>query len=152
MSTHPGFSHLITHLVFSTKNREPIIYKATRAELYSQLGTIVQAEEAVLLGIGGAVDHVHLVVKVNPTHALTELIRRVKVRSAKWVNDYRKIPGFFAWQEGYAAFSVSQSQVGALLAFVAQQDAFHGGKSFEEEYLQLLDKHGIGRDADTLWV
>jgi len=151
MSTNAAFSHLIFHLVFSTKNREPIIYKATRAELYSQLGHIVHGEEGVLLGIGGVADHVHLIVKLNPAQNLPELIRRVKTRSAQWVNDYRKIPCYFSWQEGYAAFSVSQSQVGMLLTFVDQQEHIHGRKSYEDEYLKLLDKHRIDYDGENLW-
>jgi REP element-mobilizing transposase RayT len=144
------YINLLYHLVFSTKGRRPLIQPAICDELYAYMGGIVRAKGGVLLEIGGMPDHVHLVVKLPADLALAELLRVVKSNSSKWVNDRRGRGNPFAWQTGYPAFTVSESQLLRLRRYVQDQEAHHGRQSFQEELVALLERHGIEYDPRYL--
>ena len=146
------YSNLIFHIVFSTKNREAIIGSNTEVELYQYITGIVQGEKAGLLKINGTNNHVHLIVKMKPTHSIPDIIKRIKANSSKWMNKHRKINRRFSWQSGYGIFSISESQLPQVIKYVADQKKHHKHRSFKEELLQLLDKHRIDYDPKYLWV
>ena len=145
------YTNLLYHLVFSTKNRIPLISDALQEDLYSYIGGIIRGEGGVLLEIGGMSDHVHLVTELKPTKSVSEMLNRIKAKSSKWVNAEKLKMRKFGWQDGYAAFSVSESQVASVRRYVREQEEHHRKLSFQEEFRSLLDKHGVEFEERYLW-
>src|SRR3954470_5655106 len=145
------YTNLLYHLVFSTKGRFPLITRELQPELYAYVGGIVRGEGGVLVEIGGMPDHVHLLVKFKPTVAVAEMLRLVKGSSSKWVNEEKYKVRKFGWQDGYGAFSVSESQVDAVREYIRTQEAHHRGLSYQDEFRALLDRHGVDYDERYLW-
>jgi putative transposase len=144
-------TNLLFHIIFSTKDRQPLIRDGFRDELEKYIAGIVRNEGGVLIGIGGTPDHLHLITKFKPDRSVAEMVRLIKSNSSKWVNEQHGDPGRFAWQLGYGAFSVSQSQLEALKAYVANQKAHHQTRSFQDEFREFLIKHGVDIDERYLW-
>jgi REP element-mobilizing transposase RayT len=144
-------SNLLYHIVFSTKNRQSNIVAGIGPELHRYIGGIVKGEGAILLEIGGIADHVHLVLKLKPVHSLSEIMRKVKGNSSKWVNEQNRLHKKFSWQDGYGAFSVSESQVNNVLQYVRNQEKHHRTISFKDEFIMLLQRHGVAYDEQYLW-
>ena len=140
------FTRLLYHVVFSTKSRVPFIDPKVRTELYPLMEGIVRRHKGWLLALGGMPDHVHLLLRLKPDLAIADLVRHVKGGSSKWVHEQVGLCPEFAWQLGYAAFSVSESKEGAVRAYIAKQEAHHRRATFEEELVGLLRKHGIEFD------
>ena len=145
------YTNLLYHLVFSTKGRFPLVTRELRPELYAYVGGIVRGEGGVLIEIGGMPDHVHLLAKFKPTAALAEMLRLVKGSSSKWVNEEKFKTRKFGWQDGYGAFSVSESQVDAVREYIRTQESHHRGLSYQVEFRVLLDRHGVEYDERYLW-
>jgi REP element-mobilizing transposase RayT len=140
------FSQLLFHFVFSTRYREGVIDPDLRAELYPYVEGIVRSEGGVLLGIGGMPDHVHLLIRLRPAIFMPDLLRSIKAGSSRWINERSFLPRSFAWQEGYGAFSVSESSARTVHRYIQTQERHHRQRSFEEEWISLLDRHGIEFD------
>ncbi len=139
----PGtYSQLLLHIVFSTKARQPWITPDVASRLYGYIGGLVRAEQGMLYSIGGAEDHVHLYLRWRADGAVSDLMRTVKARSSKWVHDAFPALSGFAWQGGYAAFSVSKSQEEAVKRYIAGQAEHHRKEDFKSELLKLLRAHG----------
>ena len=145
------YTNLLYHLVFSTKERIPLIGHELQPDLYAYLGGIIRGEGGILLEVGGMSDHVHLLTKFKPTVSISEMLRQVKANSSKWVNEEKFKLRKFAWQDGYAAFSVSESQVGAVRRYIQTQEAHHRGQSYQDEFRALLERHGIEYEERYLW-
>jgi REP element-mobilizing transposase RayT len=146
------YTKLLYHLVFSTKNRVPIISERLQDDLYSYIGGIVRGEGGDLLEIGGMPDHVHLLTKFKPNKSVSEMLNRIKAKSSKWVNEEKPKMRKFGWQDGYAALSVSQSAVKAVKRYIENQESHHLRQSFQDEFIALLEKHGIEYEDRYLWV
>ena len=140
---------LLYHVVFSTKNREPVIAESWAAEMYAVIGNIVRDRRGDLLAAGGVADHVHLLVRLAADRALSDVVRDVKSVSSGWRHDRGDL-GFW-WQGGYGAFTVSESMVGTVSGYIARQAEHHRTKSFRDEYIGLLRRHGIDVDERELW-
>ena len=108
------YTNLLYHIVFSTKDRIPLITKDFQEELYCYIGGIIRAECGTLLKIGGTSDHIHILAKFKSAISVSEMLAKIKANSSKWINDHKMKMRKFAWREGYAAFSVSESQVPAV--------------------------------------
>jgi REP element-mobilizing transposase RayT len=121
------YTKLIYHIVFSTKDREPLITPRMREDLYAYLGGIIRGQDGFIQAIGGMADHIHLVVGLKPDVSVSEIVRLVKANSSKWVNEQARASGGgrFAWQSGYGAFSVSVSQLKAVCEYVQKQEEHH---------------------------
>lgn len=144
----PGtYSQLLYHVVFSTKRREQWIAPDLADRLYPYLGGLVRAERGTLFDINGIEDHVHLYLRWRPDAALSDLMRVVKSRSSAWVHETFPRHRKFAWQEGYAAFTVSKSQEKAVKAYIAGQHEHHKKEDFRSELLWLLKKHEVEYDV-----
>jgi REP element-mobilizing transposase RayT len=143
----PGtYSQLLVHVVFSPKLRQPWITTEVAERLYLYLGGIVRARNGVLYGIGGVEDHVHIYMRWRPDASVADLSRAVKVGWSKWVHEtFPKLSGF-AWQEGYAVFSVSKSQEQVVKNYIAGHVEHHKKETFKSELLRLLRLHGIEFD------
>ena len=145
------YSAMTVHIVFSTKNRAPIIDPSIEDELYLYLSGIIESRGAVLYKIGGIEDHIHIVIRIKPTLSIPELLRYIKTSSAKWVNDHHKIKGHFNWQIGYGIFTVSESQLDRVIAYVNNQKKHHHHKTYKTEFVQLLKKHNVDYDPQYIW-
>ncbi len=145
-STH---TCLLYHLIFATKNREPVISPEWRDRLHEYLGGSVRGLGGIPQGVGGVADHVHLLVSLKPTHCLSDFMRELKKASSIWVTDSQHAPAF-RWQEGYAAFSVSASARSSVQEYVAHQEEHHRKKTFREELIEFLQKSGIDYDERYL--
>ena len=148
---HSYVSNLM-HCTFSTKERYPMIDPELEKRLWPYLGGIARENRMKALAIGGTTDHIHALLSLPATMSFAKAVQLIKGGSSKWVHDtftkYRK----FEWQEGYAAFSVSSSQVTRTIAYINKQKEHHRKKTFEEEFIQLLDRHGIVYDKRYVLV
>jgi REP element-mobilizing transposase RayT len=144
-------TNLLYHVVFSTKLRVPLITELLEADLYHYMGGIIRGEGGILLEIGGVPDHVHLLVKFKPTVAVADMLRVLKANSSKWVNEERRRLQRFGWQDGYAAFTVSQSQVSHVRRYIRNQKLHHHKADFQSELKALLERHGVEYDERYVW-
>lgn len=144
------FTNLLSHLIFSTKEREPFIDPKLRPEFYAYLGGLTKELKGKAYGINGDYDHVHMLVILPPVVSISEALRFIKSNSSGWVHDkWPRKP--FAWQPGYGAFSVSKSNVPAVMDYIGNQEAHHRRVTFQDEYRDFLRKHGIEFDERYLW-
>ena len=138
------------HLVFSTKERFPFIEPGWRDRLHSYMGGILHEMNVFPEAIGGTGDHAHVLVGLRANHAIASIVHDVKRASSAWVHTELK-QREFAWQTGYAALTVSPSQVKAVQQYIESQKEHHRRRSFQEEYRELLEKAGIEYDEKYLW-
>ena len=141
--------NVILHLIFSTKDREPLITPEIRNDLFAYLGGIIRELKGTALIVNGTSDHVHLLVRIRPVHAVAQIARLVKANSSKWVHE--KWNTRFAWQTGYGAFSVSESNVSVVSQYIAEQEEHHKKHTFQEEYVAFLRKNSIPYDERYIW-
>ena len=137
------------HIVFSTKNREPLLDQSWRLRLHEYLGGTVRGLGGVVEGVGGVVDHVHLLFALKSTHSLADVMRELKKGSSSWV--HREIgDSSFAWQEGYGAFTVSATSCDMVRKYIANQEVHHKTTSFRDELVAILEKAGVEFDGKYL--
>ena len=137
------------HLVFSAKGRVPCIEPGWRTRLHDYLGGTVRGLGGFPQGVGGVADHVHLLVGLKATHCLADVMRELKKAASSWVHDEIGLQTF-AWQEGYAAFTVSATARDAVKRYIANQEEHHRTKSFREELVEMLEKAGAEYDPEYL--
>ena len=131
------------HLVFSTKNREKVFARDFLPRLWSYTAAVCKNHDLLTFAVGGMEDHIHLLFRLPPTMTLANAVSLVKSNSSKWITEQGKD---FAWQEGYGAFSVSSSNISAVIKYIDNQEAHHRKTSFEDEFITLLKKHKIPFD------
>ena len=144
------FSNLLYHIVFSTKERVPLIREDLEERLYAYTGGIIRGEGGILLEIGGTADHVHLLAKFKTDIAVSDMLKKIKGKSSKWVNDLPDDADPFYWQEGYGIFSVSESAVERVRRYIRGQKEHHRRVSFKDELITLLRRHNIPYDERYL--
>ncbi|WP_375579894.1 IS200/IS605 family transposase [Marivirga tractuosa] len=139
------------HIIFSTKNRQPLIKKAIEPELHAYLGGICNRLECQAIKVGGYIDHIHIIYKLSKKIPLTKLMEEVKSHSSKWIktkgNEFKN----FYWQDGYGAFSVNPSQVNAVIEYIEHQHEHHQSRTFQEEYRVFLKKYKVDYDERYVW-
>ena len=146
-----SYTNLIYHLVFSTKDRAPLITPATQTRLYEYIGGIIRNLGGISLGINGVADHVHVLAKLRADKALSDVLRDLKANASGWMHDVFPDSKDFAWQNGYGAFTVSASQVAAVQRYIARQAEHHQGRDFKDEFTELLRLNEIEFDEQYLW-
>ncbi len=129
------------HCVFSTKDRANLIGDPER--LWQYVGGVARQKQILLLAAGGTANHLHLLISLPPTMTLAKAVQELKGNTSRWLN---QMTSRFAWQEGYSAFSVSQSQRKAVVDYIDRQAEHHARWSFEQEFLTLLKKSDIAYD------
>jgi len=144
------FTNLLVHVVFSTKHRAALLGEPLRERLYEYIGGILRKEGDALLEIGGMPDHVHLLVRLKADRSVAAMARDIKASSSKWVHQTFSECQSFAWQTGYGAFSVSESQVATVRRYIQGQAEHHTRLSFKDELVALLRRHGIGYEERYL--
>jgi len=145
------FTNLLTHIVFSTKDRMPTLEPDLKQRLFPYMGGIFRELSAMPLLINGPTDHVHVLAALPAKLALAEIVGKVKSNSSGWVHKTFPMKMTFGWQTGYAAFGVSSSQRQTVLHYITQQEEHHRKISFKEEFLSLLKRHEIKYDEKYLW-
>ncbi len=145
------YTSLHYHLIFSTKHREPWIREEVQDRLWAYLAGIARQNRMMPLLVGGIENHVHALVGMSPVLALSDALRLLKGGSSIWVRE--NLPGCrgFAWQDGYAAFTVSKSQIPEVKDYIQGQREHHRVKSFQEEYRAFLDRHEVRYEEKYLW-
>ena len=146
-STHFSLHY---HIVFSTKDRAPILTAPWRERLHAYLGGIVREMNGVAEAVGGVADHVHLLLGLRATHCLADVVREFKASSSRWMHTDAGMPAF-AWQEGYGAFTVSPTHRDAVQRYIARQEEHHRTRTFQEEYVDFLQRGGVEYDERYLW-
>jgi putative transposase len=146
-----SLSKVIVHIIFSTKDREPWLGSDVGPRMHAYLATVCRDLGADLVRIGGVADHVHIVTTLPRTVSQAQLIEQIKKVSSKWIKTLdARYRGFF-WQRGYGAFSVSPSQLEAVLEYVDTQQEHHRTRTFQKEYRELLRRHGVDFDERYVW-
>jgi len=145
-----SYTNLLYHLIFSSKERRPIITLDYKPQLYDYIGGILRGLGGISLGIGGVADHVHVLAKLGPTRALSDVLRDLKANASGWMHDVFPKMRDFSWQRGYGAFTVSQSNVVGVQRYIAGQEEHHKRVSFRDEFIQLLKANGIEYDERYL--
>ena len=141
-----SYAKLHYHIVFATKGRRPLVTGAVLPRLVKYLGGIVRGSKGKLLEANGPEDHLHLAVMLHPQTAVSDLVCDIKANSSRWVQETFPDMCSFAWQDGYAAFSVSHSALGSVIDYIRNQREHHRKITFKEELIALLNRHEIEFD------
>jgi putative transposase len=146
-----SLSYILVHLIFSTKDRAPVLDSSVRTPLHAYLAAVARDMDCECYRAGGIADHVHLAIRLSRTVTAAELTGKLKTVSSKWIK--AKFPRLddFSWQSGYGAFSLGPSQLSALLHYIDTQEEHHKRKTFQEEYREILGKYGIPCDERYVW-
>ena len=144
------FANLLTHVIFSTKDRQPLLPPHLRTDLLAYLGGIVRNIHGKLMDSNARPDHVHCFLSLPPALAVAEALRLINSNSSLWVHETGH-GAAFAWQVGYGAFSVSQSNVPAVMKYIRDQEQHHRTISLQEEFLAFLKAHRIPYDERYIW-
>lgn len=139
----------LLHFIFSTAQRRPLIKPEFRDDLFAYLGGIVREMRGTALMINGDVDHVHMLIRVQPVHSAAAIVRVFKTNSSRWVRE--KHSPKFGWQTGYGAFSVSESNVAPVTRYIAGQHEHHKKRSFQEEFVAFLKRNHVEYDERYIW-
>jgi len=137
------------HIVFSTKNREPLIDVSWRNQLHEYIGGTVNGLGGFTQGVGGTEDHVHILCGLKSTHTLSDFMRELKKCTSMWVKEKQHLSRF-AWQVGYGAFTVSPTNRSAVQKYIANQEEHHRKLTFRDELVSLLEKAKI--EYDPKWL
>jgi len=146
-----SLSSILIHLVFSTKNREPFITPTVESELHPYMATIFHDHRSPSLVIDGTSDHVHTLFALGRTITIADLVEEVKTNSSKWIKTKGHEFKNFHWQKGYGAFSIGQSNVGALKRYIHSQKQHHRRVTFEDEYRNFLKRYEVEYDERYVW-
>ena len=146
-----SLARLHIHLVFSTKNREPLLNDAVRDALHAYMATVLQNLGCAPVLINSVEDHAHLLFDLARTVSISQVVEDVKKSSSKWIKTRSREFVGFAWQSGYGAFAVSESNVEAVRAYIANQREHHRTKTFQEEYRAFLERHNVAFDERYVW-
>lgn len=140
------YTALHYHIVFGTKDRVPSITPDIQTRLYEYIGGIVRGGNGSLVAIGGMPDHIHLLATFHPTTCVADMVRKIKAGSSRWVHENLQGMQDFAWQSGYAAFTVSRSILGDVEAYILNQKTHHTKLSSADEFVAFLRRHDLPYD------
>jgi putative transposase len=146
-----SFASIHLHIVFSTKHREPLIAPEFAPRLYEYIGGTIRGAKCIPLATGGMPDHVHLLIGLGRETTVADLVRTAKAGSSRWVHDTPPDRPGFAWQSGYAAFTVSHDRLPAVQGYIAHQAEHHRTKTVQDEYREFLRAHGMEWDERYVW-
>jgi putative transposase len=139
------------HLIFGTKNREPVLADAIRPSLHAYMATVLADVKCPAVIINSVSDHVHVLFQLGRTVALATAVEEVKKSSSKWLKAQSPALAGFAWQAGYGAFSVSESNAPRVANYIRNQESHHRVKSFQDEYRGFLRRHKVEFDERYVW-
>jgi Transposase and inactivated derivatives len=142
---------LLVHVVYSTKNRAPLLSPIIRPKLYAYTVGILNTLDCVTLAVNGTEDHVHALVSMSRNISVAKMVEDMKRGSSRWIKEQDENFRYFLWQNGYGAFSVSESRAAQVVEYIKTQEEHHRKIPFQEEFRLLLKKHSIEFDERYLW-
>src|SRR5882762_7404963 len=145
-----SYTNLLYHIIFSTKDRRPLITADHQSRLYDYIGGIIRGVGGISLELNGTEDHVHLLTKLRPDTALSDVLRDLKANASGWMHNVFPEVRDFSWQRGYGAFTVSHSNVDEVRRYIANQKVHHQKISFRDEFIQFLKVNQIEFDERFL--
>ena len=141
-----SYTNLLYHIVFSTKDRRPLITPEYELRLYDYIGGTIRSLGGICLELNGSEDHIHLLAKLRADRAVSDVLRDLKANASGWMHDVFPSLKGFSWQRGYGAFTVSHSNVNEVRRYIARQKEHHRKVSFRDEFIQFLNANGIKYD------
>jgi REP element-mobilizing transposase RayT len=145
------YSQLYIHVVFAVKGRENHLRKEWREEIFQYISGIITKKEQKSIIVNGVADHVHILVGLSPSMKISDLVRDIKNNSTNFINSKNFLKSEFKWQEGYGAFSYSQTHVQSVYKYILKQEQHHEKQSFKEEYLEMLKKFEVDYNEKYLF-
>lgn len=148
------FSQIYIQIVFAVKGRENLIGKEWKYELNKYIAGIIKGKKQKPIIVNGMPDHIHAFVGLKPSIAISDLVRDIKNNSSNFINDNKLVSKKFSWQEGFGAFSYSQSHIDNVYKYILNQEKHHKKRTFRDEYLELLQKFEIEYNEKYLfdWI
>jgi putative transposase len=146
-----SLTKLSTHIIFSTKYRQPMIDANIEAELHAYLGGVCNVMDCIPVKVGGYTDHIHILCLLSRKVALMDLLEEVKKRSSKWIKEKGEAYKNFYWQDGYGAFSVNPYELAVVIRYIERQHEHHSKKTFQDEYRGFLKKYNVEYDERYIW-
>lgn len=141
-----SYAKVWIHVVFSTKNRQPLINPVLEQKLFEVLNKESDKLECRLKAINGMPDHIHMLIRISPKIAIADIIKQLKGASSYWVNHENMTREKFSWQTGYGVFSVSESQLIKVKNYIENQKVHHKKRSFQDEYTEFIKVHGLSEE------
>lgn len=145
------YHQIYLQTVFAVKYREAVIENDWKLQLFSVIGNLINEANCKTIIVNGVEDHVHCFLGLKPVVSVSELMKTVKAKSSKYINDHSLTPHRFEWQEGYGVFSYGQSQVDKVYKYIQNQEEHHKNQTFKTEYLAMLKKFNIDYDEQYLF-
>jgi putative transposase len=140
----PGtFAQIYIQVVFAVRERQNCIKPYFEEELHKYIAGIITAKEQKSLAVNGMPDHIHVLIGLKPSMRISDLVRDIKNNSTNFINERGWLKNHFSWQEGYGAFSYSQSQFGKVIEYIKGQKLHHQKRTFRQEYLSFLKKFNV---------
>jgi putative transposase len=147
-----SLSLVIVHLVFSTKDRAPLISKEMRPRLHAYMAEVARSLGCIAYRVGGVADHVHLALTLPRTLTQSDLVKELKTTSNHWLEKQdRATYSDFSWQRGYGLFSIGKSQLTDLVSYIEDQESHHAKRTFQDEFRVMLNKYGVEYDEAYVW-
>ena len=140
------YTQIYIHIVFAVEHRQNLIPKAHKDELHQYITGIVTNKKQKVIQINSMPDHLHILIGIDPNVAISELVQTIKANSSRFINKRQWTVGRFNWQEGFAAFSYSHSQLDNVADYIKNQETHHAHKSFREEYIEILKRFNVDYD------
>jgi putative transposase len=145
------YHQIYLQAIFATKYRNAVIDKEWKSTLYGVIGNLINETSCKTIIVNGVEDHVHCFLGLKPVVSISELMKTVKAKSSKYINDHKLTAERFEWQEGYGVFSYSQSSVDKVYKYIQNQEAHHKKQTFRDEYLAFLKKFKIAYDEQYIF-
>lgn len=146
-----SYRQILYQIVFCTKYRNPVITDIHCEELYKYIWGVIKNKKCTLFRINGIEDHIHILSDLHPSVALADFVKEIKVASSLWMKASGLFPDFEGWAEGYGAFTYSIKERDRVINYIKKQKEHHRNITFNDEYKNLLDEHGVAYDENHLF-
>ena len=146
-----SYHQIYLQMVFAVKYRAAVLDKAWRNKVFGVVGNLINESNCKAIIVNGVEDHVHCLVGLRPVVTVSELMKAVKAKSSKYINDHQLTKDRFEWQEGYGVFSYHQSLVDTVFKYIQNQETHHQMQTFDEEYIGLLNEFKVEYDEQYLF-
>jgi putative transposase len=145
------YHQIYIQTVFAVKYRRAVIEKEWKSTLFGVIGNLINDVNCKTIIVNGIEDHVHCFIGLRPAVSVSELMKTVKAKSSKYINDHSLTPERFEWQEGYGVFSYSRSHIDRIYKYIQNQEEHHRKQSFRQEYVDLLNEFGVDYDEQYIF-
>jgi len=145
------YHQIYIQAIFAVKYRNAVLEKSWRPKLQGVLGSLINDTGCKAIIVNGVEDHVHCFLGLKPVVSVSELMKTVKAKSSKYINDHNLTKSRFEWQDGYGVFSYSHSQIDRVYKYIENQEAHHQKQTFLEEYIEFLKNFKIDFDENYIF-